>query len=198
MILRRDDLDGVHQSGQITTAVVDAAVQGIAEKVVHSIGIDLPRDELSPEQGTAGARVAFDQIGNLVRRQAIVLVQRMIFDHVLQHSADNGGGVILMLISGISVLTSREKLLGGVGERRMADVVQQGRHSNNDSIALQAIVVVPQLGLEGLPRSFPDRLVHQIRDVSDAKGVFKPGVHRAGIGVRPCELPNPGESWNAG
>ncbi|HQU46832.1 MAG TPA: hypothetical protein PK867_28770 [Pirellulales bacterium] len=102
-------------------------MQRITEEVVDAVGIHLAADDVSPDECPPCRYGSLEEVGNLVGADPVVVVERVLFDRVSQLLADDGCRVVLMLITmNALVADHRKQVFGGVRERCMAHVVQQG------------------------------------------------------------------------
>jgi len=67
-------LNGCNQSMQIEATILDTAMVGVSEQVVHPISVHLTINEISPKNTLLGARAAFQQRRHIVSFEAVVVV----------------------------------------------------------------------------------------------------------------------------
>lgn len=119
----------------------------VAKQIVHSVRIHLTADEIAPENVLFGFLRTLQQSSDIVRSETVVArVKPMVFDNVSEVPANNRDGVIF-----VGVLTARKRfrqqVLGGVGKRPVAHIVEQCRQTNQLPTAQAAAFLI----VESLP-----------------------------------------------
>jgi len=148
--------NSIDDSIEVVFPVLHPRVKGITKEIIHSIRVHLTIDQIAPEESLLSTRAPLEQSGNIFSSESIIRdVQRVIFDCTLQFCSNDGGRVILMLVSSAVVLL-REKALRCVRKRSMSYIVQQGGKTNKLQIAIQPLFFVPKFVLEYMRRRQPN------------------------------------------